>query len=109
MLGKQTVPFLLFVILISIVKIGFSESSPENSQQQEYSEQVICVHPDDEKLGHTVTMPGCRPAPGHSGIWNQEKTSIDVCAKCQKDHEALASLCKVTPVNCLKKRPVADN
>ncbi|MFM8270361.1 MAG: hypothetical protein ACKN9V_09260 [Pseudomonadota bacterium] len=70
---------------------------------------VICVHPKCEELKHTANLgPDCRSVTGHGGVWNDEKTHLDVCADCKKEHEAEPNLCQTARVSCRKKRPIAD-
>jgi len=90
--------FLIFIFLISLQGIG----------NQRKSQTLICVHPEDEKLGHTIQPESCRPTTGHSGILKSGHAIVDICADCQAQHTANPDQCKPTPLNCSKTRPVED-
>jgi hypothetical protein len=104
---------LLFFALLALFHQGLNSFllADDNLEPSPKHEEgvVVCVHPEDEALGHTVKLvPECRPVIGHGGVLNQEKTAIEICAGCHKVHQALATQCKPTTARCRKKRPTAD-
>jgi len=97
------------VIVLNMVKTAAFAEERTGELQHGDRGPVICVHPEDEKLKHMFSLGSdCRPVPGHGGVWNQERTTLTICANCQKEHEALSTQCQPTTVTCRKKRPSAD-
>ena len=96
--------------LLTSIGLPKAWAEEENEKKQRGSGgAILCRHPDCEKMNHTTSMgPDCRSVVGHGGTWNQEKTHLDVCANCQKEHDPLGSQCQPTEVECRKKRPVAN-
>jgi len=90
--------FVLFMLLIS--GLAFSNQKP--------SQTIICVHPDDEKLGHKIQPESCRATSGHGGVLKSDQSVVDICAECQAQHSANPDQCKPTPLSCSRKRPVAE-
>lgn len=75
---------------------------------QKPSQTIICVHPDDEKLGHKIQPESCRATSGHGGVLKSDQSVVDICAECQAQHSANPDQCKPTPLSCSRKRPVAE-
>lgn len=103
---RETGSLVAIFLLLASPAWSDHKSGSASEGDDEKSNFSICVHPQDEAMGHFVNSCQGKMA-GHAGVKLNDGNIVDLCAPCQTAHSANPNLCKVVEFQCRVAPPEA--